>query len=267
MLTPVARALGLKVVLTHHGCDYRRRQWGWLARWMLRRGERLGARYANQVIVISNEIERGMGGLRASGCVRIPNGVGQPDRRPSTSFLNKIGVESGKYVLSVGRFVEDKGFHDLVEAFAAVKPAGVRLVLVGGSHRPTRYSRRLEALAANHDVVLTGLLSGDVLWEVFSQARLFVLPSYYEGLPITLLEAMSFGVDVVVSDIKANLELGLPPTDYFPVGNVEALGAMLLAKLSANRVRDFDQILEAGYRWPSIATQTLAVYQAVAAKT
>lgn len=217
LLIPLARLLGLKVVFTHHGPDYRRRQWGRLAKWVLRLGERLGTRYAHQVIAVSEEIERGVCRRRASGCVRIPNGVGQRSPRASTNYLREIGIEPGEYVLSVGRFVEDKGFHDLVEAFAAVSPPGVRLVLVGGSYHPSRYSRRLEAMAEKHDVILTGLLSGETLWEVFSKARLFVLPSYYEGLPITLLEAMSFGIDVLVSDIEPNLELGLAPGDYFPV--------------------------------------------------
>ena len=264
VLIPLARALGLRVVFTHHGPDYQRRQWGPLAKWILRLGERWGCKYANEVIAISGDIEKCVQAHRSTGCVRIPNGVGKPFSPTPTNYLNTIGVERGRYVLAVGRFVEDKGFHDLVEAFSMLSPPGVHLVLVGGTHHSTAYSRRLEIDAKKHGVVLTGMLTGDRLWELFSQARIFVLPSHYEGLPITLLEAMSFGLDVLVSDIKANLAVGLETKDYFPVGNVDVLARMLSAKLSDEPGRDFSQILDHKFAWDGIAAKTLDVYTAAA---
>ena len=267
VLVPLARLLGLRVVLTHHGPDYRRRQWGAFARRVLQLGERWGAGYANQVIAISRQVEGLVRGHRRSACVRIPNGVGRASKQPFDTYLNSVGLERGRYVLAVGRFVEDKGFHDLIDAFSTLRCPGMRLVLAGGSNRPTSYSRRLESMARERGVVLPGLVTGDALWRLFSHARLFVLPSHYEGFPITLLEAMSFGLDVLVSDIPAHLELGLEPSDHFPVGDVKTLAAMLSNKLAEKRSRDFSKILDPFHSWPDIAARTLAVYEAVASET
>ena len=143
----------------------------------------------------------------------------------------------------------------------------MRLVLAGGVIHPTLYSRRLETMARERRVVLPGLVTGDVLWALYSHARLFVLPSHYEGLSITLLEAMSFGLDVLVSDIPANLELGLDPGDHFPVGDVQALAAMLSRKLGEPRSRDFTETLDRFHSWPDIAARTLAVYETIVSET
>ncbi|HBQ0422753.1 TPA: glycosyltransferase family 4 protein, partial [Klebsiella aerogenes] len=122
------------------------------------------------------------------------------------------------------------------------------------------YSERLKQQAtATPNVILTGFINGAPLHTLFSQAGLFVLPSYHEGLPIALLEAMSWSLPVVVSDIPANLEIGLPPADYFPVGNVPAL-TQKLQQWVAGEKADYSQFMPK-YRWPEIAAQTAQVYQ------
>ena len=267
ILVPFARVLGLKVVFTHHGPDYQRAQWGRWAKWLLRLGERWGCQRAHAVIAISVDIEERVNRHRAGGCVRIPNGVNETLVPPADHYLSEIGVHPGQYVLAVGRFVEDKGFHDLIEAFVTTYRQGMPLVLVGGVQHTTPYSRCLEEKARHHGVLLPGILTGERLWALFAHARLFVLPSHYEGLPITLLEAMSFGIDVLVSDIPANRSLELGNDDYFPVGDVKALSGRLSKKLAGKPGRDFSAILDSNYRWPNIAAQTLAVYTAIVAKT
>ncbi len=110
----------------------------------------------------------------------------------------------------MARFVEEKGLHDLIAAYAAAG-CSVPLVLIGDADHADEYSERLKQQAtATPNVILTGFISGAPLHTLFSQAGLFVLPSYHEGLPIALLEAMSWSLPVVVSDIPANLEIGLP---------------------------------------------------------
>ena len=130
----------------------------------------------------------------------------------------------------------------------------------GDADHADEYSERLKQQAtATPNVILTGFISGAPLHTLFSQAGLFVLPSYHEGLPIALLEAMSWSLPVVVSDIPANLEIGLPPADYFPVGNVPAL-TQKLQQWVAGEKADYSQFMPK-YRWPEIAAQTAQVYQ------
>ena len=230
---------------------------------MLRLGEKWAVKYANEVIVISevinNLIKHKHGRHNAHV---IYNGVRQADLPPAdrqTEILDKYGLKPGQYIVAVARFVEEKGLHDLVAAYAAAG-CSVPLVLIGDADHADEYSERLKQQAtATPNVILTGFISGAPLHTLFSQAGLFVLPSYHEGLPIALLEAMSWSLPVVVSDIPANLEIGLPPADYFPVGNVPAL-TQKLQQWVAGEKADYSQFMPK-YRWPEIAAQTAQVYQ------
>lgn len=172
--------------------------------------------------------------------------------------LSRYGLQAKNYLVMVGRFVEEKGMHD---AIAAYRQSGISLplVLVGDADHPTEYSTRLKALAAQTpNVVLTGFLKGDALQAVFSQASLFLMPSYHEGLPIALLEAMSFSLPVVVSDIPANLEVGLPSDTSFKVGDVSDLAQKMARSVSLTRV-DYSEYLQR-YDWRKIAAETVSVY-------
>ena len=223
LLVPLARLIGFKVVMTHHGPDYDRQKWGQIAKWMLKNGEHLGGRFSHEVIVISRVIKR----IVTKRCGRssnlVYNGVPLPAKDSDTNYLDSIGVAPGKYMVAVARFVPEKGLHDLIKAFHEVE-SQTRLVIAGDADHETTYSNNLKIMAQKSDrVVLTGYVTGDYLNQIFSHAALFVLPSYHEGLPIALLEALSYGLPPLVSDIPANLEVGLNKKYYFPCGNVEAL--------------------------------------------
>jgi glycosyltransferase involved in cell wall biosynthesis len=119
--------------------------------------------------------------------------------------------------------------------------------------------------AEDERIVLTGYITGEPLKQVYSHAGLFVLPSYHEGLPIALLEAMSYGLPVLVSDIPANKEIGLPDERYFHCGDVEELKSKisrcLKAGLSEEEKKAMSQKLEEKFNWNQIADQTIAVYK------
>ena len=175
-------------------------------------------------------VSRGIGGIVAQRCRRsahlIANGVPLPDRSSNTDHLDRLGVQpSRRYILAVARFVPEKGLHDLVEAFTALK-GDVQLVIAGD---------------ADHET--------DV----------------YEGLPIALLEAMSYGLSVLVSDIPANMEVELPAHRYFRCGNVTDLGekmASLLKRQMAVQEKEALRVrIAAHYDWRRIAGQTVAVYE------
>jgi len=268
LMVPLARLLGLRVVATNHGPDYDRQKWGPVAKTVLRLGEYIGGRCANEVIVVSKVIA----GIVAERCRRTPhiiaNGVRLPGRPAGTAQLERLGIRTSRpYILAVARFVPEKGLHDLIEAFTSVD-GDVQLVIAGDADHETDYSRRLRTLASlDSRIVLTGYLTGSPLHQLYSHSHLFVLPSYHEGLPIALLEAMSYGLAVLVSDIPANKEVNLPARNYFAVANVADLSTKIRASLSQQMSDQEREALRAriaaDYDWQRIAEQTLGVFRLV----
>lgn len=269
LLTPLARLLGLRVVVTNHGPDYDRQKWGKAAKTMLKLGERLGMTWANQRIVISQYIRALVVGKYGCDSVLIPNGVLLPDMPSSTGALQPFGLTPGKYVLLVSRLVPEKRHLDLIAAFANSGLDAWKLALVGASDHPDAYTRSvLETAAATPNVVCTGFQSGLALRELYAHAGLFVLPSTHEGLPIALLEALSYGLPVVASDIPANVEVRAPGIDFYPVGNVDQLAERLRSKAQQVRTPEAaaatQQYVADAYCWSSIARETRQVYAEVA---
>lgn len=271
LLTPYARLLGLKVVMTHHGPDYNRDKWNKVAKMMLRLGETLGCKYANQVIVISNVIKT----LITERCGRkkdvtlIYNGVTQPETCSYPEYFRELGIEEGKYILGMCRFVPEKNLHHLVDAFLLLKTSkriseDMRLVLAGDTDFEDDYSLSLKKKARENNIVLTGFIKGRKLHSLLTNASCYCLPSSHEGLPIALLEAMSYNIPVVASNIPANLEIGLDDSHYFPCGNIEKLADRLEEKSSLSHKTHYDMHL---YDWDMIAKQTSEVYNKAATPT
>lgn len=266
LVTPLARLLGLKVVVTHHGPDYDRQKWGRAAKAALRFGERFGMTFATKRIVISNVIRNLVLDKYSRDSSLIPNGVTPPDIPASTGALAQFELTPGKYVLLVSRLVPEKRHLDLISAFEKAGLDGWKLALVGASDHPDDYTRSVLAAAARTpNVVCTGFQSGLALRELYAHAGTFVLPSSHEGLPIALLEALSYGLPVVASDIPANMEVSSPGIEFYPLGNIDAL-AQQLQQHAANKRDDVHaeavkrQISER-YRWSAIAAETRDVYR------
>lgn len=268
LVVPLARLLGLKVVMTNHGPDYDRDKWGRMAKAVLKLGESLGSRYANDVIVISETIRDNIGRRygRTKNVHLIYNGVPEPEFCDEPEWFAELGIEPGRYVLGMSRFVPEKNLHHLIEAFgkSTLAERGYRLVLAGDADFEDDYSRSLKALARANNVVLTGFIRGRRLQAILTHAACFVLPSSHEGLPIALLEAMSYRLPVIVSDIPANTEVGLPAACYFHVGDVKALANRLSALPDAGETARMTYDLSK-YDWSTIAGQVAAVYDALSA--
>ncbi len=263
------RLTGAKVIYTHHGQDYARAKWGKFAKWTLRMGERFGTKFSNKIIVISHYIQDFLvNTYKTDRTVLIRNGVDIRTDVPANEgeTLAKFGLESKKYILACGRFVEEKGFHDLIDAYGKL-PEELRnqykLVIAGRPDHNSEYARNLVAKAEKAGVVLTGFISGDVLCAVQRNARLFCIPSYHEGLPIALLEALSYNLDVVASDIPANTEVPLPKDYFAKVGNVEDLSKTMESRLRNESKQDFAAIIHEYYDWDKIAEQTAEVYKSL----
>lgn len=260
LLVPLARLLGLKVVSTNHGPDYDRQKWGGVANRMLRFGERLAARYSNRTIVISQVIASILSDkYGVDDTDLIYNGVNAPQKDLSTDYISELGLKKGKYVLGLARLVKEKGFHDLIEAWSRLKPEGWNLVIAGEADHPDEYSRQLKDIAAKEGVIMTGFVRDKKLHQLLSHAGLYCMPSYHEGMPIALLEAMSYGLDVIVSDIPANKLPCLKSDDFFHVGDIDSLIEKLSEKI-VNPVYNREYNLKP-YDWDHIALQTVEVYE------
>lgn len=269
LLAYFARKLGFRLVVTNHGPEYNRKKWGIIAKKMLRLGERLGTRHAQIVITVSKHIQTSLFENYKSIVAYIPNGVNQPERVPAGITLAKYGLESRRYFLSVGRLVPEKGFHDLLAAYVKLA-TDWKLVIVGDADHENKYSVSLKKMAEQrNNIVMTGFQKGEALSELYSNAVLFVLPSYHEGLPIVALEAMSYNLPILLSDIPANKEVAFPE-ETFQVGNVEALSQKLQSfienpsMLNSNQINDKkNQRLETEFNWDVIAQKTANIYQAI----
>jgi len=267
IVTPLARFLGLRVVVTNHGPDYDRDKWGPFARWVLRTGESLGMRCANARIAISKVIGRLIEEQYHRESDLIPNGAVPVKPQAETHLLERFGLQRGKYFLQVGRIVAEKRQLDLIKAFGAARTAGWKLVIVGAGVGEYDEAVKAAAKSAGGSVVLTGFQRGAALGQFYTHAGAFVLPSSHEGLPIAVLEALSFGLPVLASDIPANLEIGLAAPSYFPMGDTAALAERLsaLAQLRPDEAASEGRKrwVHERYDWGRIAQQTREVYSRV----
>ena len=203
----------------------------------------------------------------------VPNGVVPPTPRRRQQIDTQLPLHGRPFALFVGRLVPEKAPHTLVRAFAEI-PGDMALVVAGGTSFSDEYVRSLRALAAADDrVILAGYVYGALLQELYTNAELFVLPSVLEGLPLTLLEAASYGTPAVASAIPAHLEVlgqGAPGRRLFPPGDEAALAAELKAAFAGGEAeRRGARALQAHvletYRWDDVAAATDRIYASVLA--
>ena len=271
LVIPFAKLLGLNVVFTHHGFDYDRDKWGFAAKTMLKLGERMGCKFADHVIVISQGIKDVIAQKygRIKNVHLIYNGFSEPEFCEYQEYFDELGIEKGHYILAACRFVPEKNLHHLIEAYVKFcnvtksidTPSNIRLVIAGDTDFEDEYSHSLKALAKEHNVVLTGFVKGKKLHSLLTNAKCYVLPSSHEGLPIALLEAMSYKLPVIVSDIPANKEIGLPSSDYFSCGNVDEL-AEKIGEVCLKSTQRIEYNMN-NYNWDVIADQTYKVYESI----
>lgn len=264
LLAPLPRYLSRTgVVLTVHGLDADRAKWGGVAQRVLHAAESMSARVPDATVVVSRHLQEHYAARYGTDTVWMPNGVDLP-APADPERVRHYGLEPGRYLLFVGRFVPEKCPEMLVRAFAGV-PGDVRLVLAGGSSFSDEYTAAVaSAAAADPRVLLPGYVFGEDLAALYAAAAAFVLPSQLEGLPLTLLEAVSHGTPVVASAIPPHLEVleaDGPGRRLVPSDDVHALREALttvVADVAAERAGASqlrDDVLQR-YRW-DVATDDL----------
>tara|TARA_R110002124_G_scaffold1797_9_gene11433 strand:- start:24107 stop:25294 length:1188 start_codon:yes stop_codon:yes gene_type:complete len=265
LLTPLARAAGLRTVVTHHGYDYDRDKWGGFAKTVLRLGERMGMQWSNRAIAVSDNIAQSMQATYGRQLLFLPNGVVMPSGTPDPAVLAPFGLEPRRYVINVSRIVPEKRQLDLISAYGRLANPGFKLVMVGGADHPDAYETAVRAAAAaTPGVVMTGFQRGATLAGLFGNAGLFILPSSHEGMPIALLEALSHGLPVLASDIEANLALAMAPERYFPLGDLGALAEQMVWGM-ANQPSQIDrdiqtEMVRQRFGWDQVADAMSRLY-------
>jgi len=271
VMTPVSQyASRARVVQTVHGLDDERAKWGTGARALLRGGGWLSAHVPDATVVVSRTLADHYLVKYGRPTTYIPNGVVRPTSTPEPrEITTRFGLHGGDYVLFVGRLVPEKAPDVLLRAFRRV-PGDLRLVIAGGSSFTDRYTDALAELAAEDKrVVLSGYVYGDTLAELYANAAAFVLPSFVEGLPLTLLEAASYGRPVVASAIGPHTEIvgaDGPGRRLVAAGDEDALVSALEetvaggADVEAGAAELRDRVVDE-YSWDRAVDATEALYR------
>lgn len=265
------KLLGRKVVVTVHGLDWQRAKWGNFASFVIKFGEKMAAKYADEVIVLSENVKQYFADTYHRQVTYIPNGISRPVPKTADLIRTKYGLEKDGYFLFLARIVPEKGLHYLIEAFGQIQ-TDKKLVIAGGSSQAMEYMEKIHRMAAQDErIIMTDFVQGQMLEELYSNAYAFVLPSDVEGMALTLLEAMSYGNCCLVSDICENTEVTEDKAFTFHKGEVKDLKSKLEYMLANPEIvreygsRSVDFIC-GKYNWDDVVEQTVALYRQVSGK-
>ncbi len=260
------RLFKIRTAATIHGLDWQRAKWGGFATRFLKYGEKMAAKYADVLIVLSPETKQYFKQTYKREAVYIPNGVDRAVLRKPQFITEKYGLCGEDYLLFLARIVPEKGLHYLIEAY---RKSGCKkkLVIAGGSSHSDSYLEKIqEACKDNPNVIMTGFVQGRLLEELYSNCYLYILPSDIEGMPISLLEAMSYGAQCLISDIAENTGVAGAYAETFHKSDVEDLKEKLCRLTApdyafAHTKQEIAEYVTEKYKWDEIVIQTMGVYQ------
>lgn len=258
---------GRYTVFQSHGHEWERSSWNGLARLFFHISEKLTFWFANDATAVSRTLREYYGKKYHKDVTYIPTGITPRLHPAKLDKIARYGVTTGSYILYVGRLSLEKRVHDLIQAYQQLEQPRVKLVIVGSARDQDPYGTELKTLAdTNPNIIFTGAVYGEALAEWYNHAYVYVLPSQMEGLPITLLEAMSLGCCCIASDIDANTEALDGKGILFPTGNSAALRERLQAALddpahvAAIGTTLYQHVLN-HYTWTQVTQQFIQFYQ------
>ena len=261
------KMLGKRVVVTIHGIDWQREKWqsGFGSKF-IRQGEKNAVKYADEIIVLSKGVQDYFKDIYGRKTYFISNGVNRPKIQEAELITEKYGLMKNSYILFLGRLVPEKGIRYLVEAFKSVK-IDKKLVIAGGSSDTDSFMKELKELAKDDDrIIFTGFVQGQMLDELYSNAYIYTLPSDLEGMPLSLLEAMSYGNCCLVSNILACTEVVEDKALIFKKSDVSDLRERLQdacdhpEKVMQMKKQAADFICEK-YNWDEVVKETMRLYR------
>ena len=260
------KLFGKRCIATIHGIDWQRAKWGGFASKYIKFGEKIAAKYADEIIVLSEGVQKYFMETYGRKTAFIPNGVNRPVLRSPKLIKEKYGLDKDEYILFLGRLVPEKGITYLIEAFKKVQ-TDKKLVIAGGSSDTNAFMQELKKLAESDDrIVFTGFVQGQMLEELYSNAYVYTLPSDLEGMPLSLLEAMSYENCCITSDIAECAEVVEDKALLFKKSDVNDLKEKLqYACGNPDAVRKLksgaaDFICQK-YNWDDVVEKTIELYR------
>lgn len=260
------KLFGKRCIATVHGLDHQRAKWGKFASTYIMLGEKCAVRFADEIIVLSEGVQKYFLDTYGRKTRFIPNGVNRPVIHEAEIIKNKFGLEKDTYILFLGRLVPEKGLRYLIQAFKQVK-TDKKLVIAGGSSDTDEFASELWEMAKDDDrIIFTGFVQGQELDELYSNAYVYTLPSDLEGMPLSLLEAMSYGNCCLVSDIDECASVVEDKALIFKKSDVNDLKEKL--QLACDQPKIVEQMkAEAAdficgkYNWDDVVKETLSLYK------
>lgn len=257
-----------KIVVTIHGLDWQRSKWGGFATKYIKFGEKLAVKYADEIIVLSKGVQQYFKETYKRETHFIPNGVNKPIIREEKEIKEKWNLEKDNYILFLARIVPEKGLHYLINAFKQIK-TDKKLVIAGGASHTNDYLEQIKEMAKNDDrIIMTGFVQGEILDELFSNCYLYCLPSDVEGMPISLLEAMSYGCNCLVSNIEESTQVTEEYATTFEKSNVEDLKENLERLLlnknnNCEMSSNIQKYILSKYNWDDIVRKIEEIYKKI----
>ncbi|MBR5507730.1 MAG: glycosyltransferase family 4 protein [Clostridia bacterium] len=262
----IPKLFGKKCVATVHGLDWQREKWGkGFASKYIKFGEKILAKYADEVIVLSQAAQDYFKETYDRDTVIIHNGINKPQKREADLIEKKYGLEKDGYICIVSRLTEEKGIHYLIDAYNRIT-TDKKLVIAGDTSDTDDYVKILkEKAAGNPNIIFTGFVSGELLDEIYSNAYIATLPSDLEGMSLSLLESLAYGNAVLCSDIPENTSVAGDRAMYFKKSDIEDLSDKLEILCNdfelVKRLRDgVDEYITGKYNWKDVAEKTCRLY-------
>lgn len=257
---------GIRTVATIHGLDWQRAKWGKFASAYLKLGEKIAAKYADEIIVLSKNVRQYFLDTYSRETKFIPNGIQKPKIIEADEIKKRWNIKKDEYILFLGRIVPEKGIEYLIDAFKEVRTVK-KMVIAGGASDTNEFMDYIKEKAKNDErFIFTGFVQGKVLEELYSNSYAYVLPSDLEGMPISLLEAMSYGNCCIVSDIPECTEVVEDKGLVFKKGSVEDLRRVLQSCISdvsktEKYKREAARFITNKYNWNEVVNQTVELYR------
>lgn len=263
----IPKLFGKRCIVTIHGIDWARDKWkhGFGSRY-IKFGEYIAAKYADEVIVLSEKVQKYFKKFYDRDTVLIPNGVMTHENRKANLITQKFGLHKDEYICALSRLTEEKGIHFLIEAYKELK-TDKKLVIAGAASDTDEYVKMLKEMAGDDpNIIFTGFVSGKILEEIYSNAYVYVLPSKLEGMPLSLLEAMSYGNCVIGSDIAEIADVVEDKAILFKKANVEDLKEKLQmvcddVELVEKYKNEASGYICGRYNWEDVVNRTVEVYR------
>ncbi len=261
-----------KVIVTMHCLDRYHQKWGFFARLILHIGEWSGCHFAHNAISVSKTIQGYCLNEYQKSTSYIPNGITTTEPQNYSLIDDQWKIAPGKYLLMVSRLVKHKGAHYLLEAWQFARQQNpellkdYKLVIAGDTAFTDDYVAELHQIArGDNSIIFTGWQKGQVLAELYANTALLVHPSENEGLPITVLQAMSYARPVLVSDIPEHKEVISDEHFWFSNTDVYSLAEKIVELIKnpgllKEKGEKNKELVEKNYNWKDIAKQTIALY-------